>query len=75
MCHLGKAYELVTDTSPLSGVEALQLWAAVGLIPYAKRLKYFRRAGATSPLGDLTVAEAKQIQEAVDAAGRRLEVV
>ena len=34
------AYELMSGTSPLSGDSASRGWAAVGLIPWARNLKY-----------------------------------
>lgn len=45
---LSSAYELVTGKSPLSGEEASRIWAAVGLIPYAKNLKYLGRVAGVA---------------------------
>ncbi len=61
---LSSAYELVTGESPLSGDKASRPWAAVGLIPYAKNLKYLKSGvghsagkGLGNPFKDKTATE------------------
>ncbi|MBL8297960.1 MAG: hypothetical protein JNN30_06365 [Rhodanobacteraceae bacterium] len=58
------AYELVTGRSPLSGDEASRFWAAVGLIPYAKNLRYF---GKVSGAAKGKLAEARAARDALSA--------
>jgi hypothetical protein len=56
------AYELVTGTSPLSGDDASRAWAAVGLIPYAKNLKYFGRIAEAAKETSTVIGRLKDLK-------------